>query len=64
MGAAEELERCRCELYRVLIENAALKYSAQSFGDLAERLNLRLKRTRRAETRAPSTEPDPPYDSL
>jgi hypothetical protein len=38
-GAEDDLQQCRRELYRVLNENAALRYAAMSFGDLAERLN-------------------------
>ena len=38
-GAEEDLQQCRRELYRLLNENAALRYAAMSFGDLAERLN-------------------------
>ena len=38
-GAEEDLQQCRRELVRLLNENAALRYAAMSFGDLAERLN-------------------------
>lgn len=38
-GAEEDLQQCRRELFRLLNENAALRYAAMSFGDLAERLN-------------------------
>ena len=43
-GAEEDLRDCRRELVRVLIENAALRYAAMSFGDLAERLNSIVRR--------------------
>jgi hypothetical protein len=38
-GAEEDLQQCRRELLRLANENAALRYAAMSFGDLAERLN-------------------------
>jgi hypothetical protein len=45
MGAAEDdLQHCRREVFRLLNENAALRYAAKSFGDLAERLNLIVSR--------------------
>lgn len=47
MGPAkDDLQQCRRELFRLLNENAALRYAAKSFGDLAERLNLIVNRQR------------------
>ena len=37
---------CHEELARIREENAALRASARTFGDLAERLNAELKRER------------------
>jgi hypothetical protein len=46
-GADKDLQHCRGELLRLLNENAALRYAAKSFGDLAERLNLIVSRYQR-----------------
>ena len=48
--AEEDLEHCRRELFRLLNENAALRYAASSFGDLAERLNVIVRRYRHSAT--------------
>ena len=42
MDHTDELAMCRVELQRLEAENAALRYSSESFGDLAERLNVAL----------------------
>ena len=55
-GAEKELQECRRELFRLLNENAALRYAAMSFGDLAERLNFILNRHRRLGLLPPSTQ--------
>lgn len=52
MDQVEELAVCRRELQRLLAENAALRYSSESFGNLAERLKAALETERRL-TRAP-----------
>jgi hypothetical protein len=46
-AADDDLQRCRRELLRLQIENAALRYAATTFGDLAERLNAIVDRHRR-----------------
>ncbi len=45
-GLEEDLRDCRRELLRLRNENAALRYSASSFADLAERLNFIVRRHR------------------
>jgi hypothetical protein len=42
----QELATCRRELQRLKAENAALRDSSESFGNLAERLNVALQRER------------------
>jgi hypothetical protein len=53
MDPVKELAVCQRELQRLTAENAALRYSSETFGDLAERLNVALKIERRStgETR-------------
>jgi hypothetical protein len=46
-AAEDDLQRCRRELLRLQNENAALRYAATTFGDLAERLNAIVDRHRR-----------------
>ena len=46
----EELSRCKDELKAVQEENRHLRQAASSFGDLAERLSVRLDRERRQRT--------------
>jgi hypothetical protein len=52
-GVEEDLEHCRRELFRLLNENAALRYAASSFGDLAERLNFIVRRYRHSAPESP-----------
>lgn len=67
MDQAEELAVCRRELQRLVAENAALRYSSESFGNLAERLKTALDRERQL-ARAPKPpggtgQSDPPHTS-
>ena len=67
MDPVEELDVCRQELQRLTAENAALRYSSETFGDLAERLNVALKIERRSPSdMRPSGPPGipPPQSSL
>jgi hypothetical protein len=62
MHAVEkELQECRRELFRLLNENAALRYAAMSFGDLAERLNFIVNRHRRHGVFPSATQLKPDY---
>jgi predicted RNase H-like nuclease (RuvC/YqgF family) len=40
---AEALKECEKKVERLKEENAVLRYSSQTFGDLAERLNMKHK---------------------
>jgi hypothetical protein len=51
----EELRECRVEIERLREENAALRWSSESFVGLAQRLNERLlQRDRRRLARPPA----------
>jgi hypothetical protein len=53
--AGDKLEECQKQLEQLTEENAQLRASAQSFGDLAERLNI--ARRRALEARLPHRRP-------
>jgi hypothetical protein len=60
MDQVDELAMCRVELQRLEAENAALRYSSESFGDLAERLNVALTTERARVPRRQSPRTDGP----
>jgi hypothetical protein len=53
----EELRQCKLEIQRLLEENAALRWSSESFAALAQRLSDRLRRLRHVPPAPPPHAP-------
>ena len=49
----EELRLCRLEIARLSEENEILRISSEGFGELAERLNSKLRPSRGADSSTP-----------
>ena len=61
MDQTEELATCRRELQRLRAENDELRYSSESFGNLAERLNIALRTQRRTPAGSARSDAEPPH---